>query len=172
MIAHPEDWSKEQLVQAIKMVARTWVITDGIYFQTIEDKWGLDEAVKADMKMWERVTVHEARKIRDIFQINEKGPLAIAKALDFVTFSMLDGFELAFEERTPERVVFAWTRCAPQEARLAQGRGEFPCKPVGCMFLEKMIEVFDPEVTLQCHICPPDPHPDNIWCKWELAKST
>ena len=168
-IAYLESLPKETLIELLKMFAKTWLITDGVYFQAIEERLGVDEAVKIDIRMWERITLYQARKLKELLGLDERGPMAIARAQNYLISSLLDGFDIEFYENAPEKVVFACTRCSVQEARVRQGRGEFPCKPVGLIYHEKLIEALDPDVKLQCLACPPDPHPDDYWCKWELT---
>ena len=35
--------------------------------------------------------------------------------------------------------------------------------------LSNIAKVVEPRETVKCLLCPPDPHPDKFWCKWELT---
>jgi len=77
-------------------------------------------------------------------------------------------FEPTVVELTEKKTVLRMTNCPPQKARIRDGRGEFPCKPVGINMLNAYIRVIDPRIELTHAVCPPDAHPDHFWCEWHF----
>jgi hypothetical protein len=67
------------------------------------------------------------------------------------------------------RAVLRFVDCPPQKARTRDGRGEFPCKPVGLALLKSYIEIIDSSIKLNCRTCPPDAHPSEYWWEWEFT---
>ena len=57
-------FSKEQLLDLIEIYAKNWLAMDGVWFQSIERKLGMDEAMFHDVEAWRRFTVTEALRIR------------------------------------------------------------------------------------------------------------
>ncbi len=106
--------------------------------------------------------------MKEALNLTDEGPLAVVQAYNFMT-GMHAFPTLIFEEKTPERVVLYWTDCWIQESRMGQGLGEFPCKEVSMIQFCSFAEVVDPRVKVRCLFCPPDPHPPDMWCKWELT---
>ena len=43
-----EDLSKEELLELIKIYGKNWLALDGVWFQSIEQKYGIEEAVYHD----------------------------------------------------------------------------------------------------------------------------
>lgn len=43
-----EDLSKEELLELNKIYARNWLAHDGLWFQSIEEKHGMDMAIDMD----------------------------------------------------------------------------------------------------------------------------
>lgn len=41
---------------------------DGVWFQSIERKYGMDEAMEHDCAIWEKFTVIEAKRIKTFFK--------------------------------------------------------------------------------------------------------
>jgi len=35
--------------------------------------------------------------------------------------------------------------------------------------LSNIARVVEPRAAVKCLTCPPDPHPEEFWCKWELT---
>ena len=76
-------------------------------------------------------------------------------------------FEL--EEESPHRTVFRYARCPIQEGRRKRGKQEFPCKTMKMMLLSNVAKVVESRARVKCLACPPDPHPEEYWCEWELT---
>ena len=162
-----EKLPRETLLEIIKMYARDWLTVDGLWFQGVEEKCGMDVAMELDVRMWNRYALIEAKRIKETLKIEDKGLDGIMKAIPFIT--CVPAMPFYYEVRTPNRAVIYAPHCIPQEARIRQGKGEFPCRPAGDVSFARMIEVFDPSVKVRCIECPPGPHPKEYWCKWEFT---
>ena len=57
--------SKEQLLDLIELYAKNWLAHDGVWFQSIERKFGMAEAMYHDEEAWKRFTVIEAKRIKE-----------------------------------------------------------------------------------------------------------
>ncbi len=151
----------------VELCSRTSYTLDGLWFSLVEEKFGLDAALDIDVEVWRRLCLAQARRVQKYFRINENNP--IRKLIRMIE---IDPLLAVFRPRTVElddsRAVLRFTNCPPQKARIRDGRGEFPCKPVGIAFLSSYIEVVDPEIKLTCLACPPDAHPSEYWCQWQF----
>ncbi len=163
-----ESLPKETLLKVIKMYSKNWVTVDGLWFRNVEDDYGLDAALRLDLRAWERLSLIEARRIKETLDLTPEGPLAVMQALTFMTWTPCF-LPLKYEERSAQRVIFGVPHCPPQEARVRQGLGEFPCRPMGVAGFSNVAKVIDPRVKVSCLFCPPGPHPQDLWCKWELT---
>lgn len=163
-----ESLSKEQLIRLLKAFSKNWLTTDGLWFTGVEDKFGLEAAVELDLRMWQRYAQTEARRVKEALGLEVHGPTGVARATGLMT--CIAGFDAyVIEEKGPDHVVVTWPHCRIQETRVSQGRGAFPCKPMGIAMFEGYIRVLDPRVRVACVFCPPDPHPDDAWCQWKLS---
>ena len=59
-----ETLTQAQLIDLIEVYAKDWLALDGVWFQSIERKFGMDEAMYHDKEAWQRYTVIEARRIK------------------------------------------------------------------------------------------------------------
>ena len=41
-----KDYSKEQLIELIENYCKNWLAMDGVWFQSVEQKYGMDEAME------------------------------------------------------------------------------------------------------------------------------
>lgn len=162
---------RETLISLIEMYSGLSLTLDGLWFTAVEDEFGLEEAVKTDEMVWGRYGEIEARRIIKTLNISGSGLDALAKALNFMMWVHARGMDCEIElEREDAAIVFTVTDCRPQKARIRSGRGEFPCKPVGIAYFSKFAKAIDPKIEVECVVCPPDPHPENVWCRWKFRK--
>ena len=157
---------KKTLVDLLKTYSKNSMTVDGLWFVNVEEKFGLDMAIEIDTRVWERYGATEAKRIKKVLDITEEGIPALVKALNFQIW--VPGMEYEFPEVTEKSVVFNVTDCTPQKARIRDKRGEFPCKPVGVALFKKFAETIDPRLKMKCLVCPPDQHPEDVWCSWKF----
>ena len=159
---------KETLVDIITMFSKNAIAIDGLWFTDVEQKFGLDTALEIDEWVWGRYGAIEAKRIKQMIKIDEEAIAGLSQALNFQIWSPGIG-DYEFPEVTENKVVFNVTSCRPQRARVRDGRGEFPCKPVGAALFKEFAKVIDPRFKMKCLLSPPDPHPEDLWCSWEFS---
>lgn len=163
-----EKLTKRELLEVIRMFSKNWLTLDGLWFTIVEDRFGVDVALELDLKMWQRNARIEARRIKECIGIEGGGVKGVLKALRFMTFDPSMPFEFSIEG---PNTAYIWvTSCRPQEGRIRAGRGEFPCKPMGMECYGVLAGTIDPRVRTECVFCPPDGHPEDIWCKWKFSQ--
>ena len=160
--------SRDELIELIEDAARNWLAHDGLWFQAVERAHGLDAAIKADTEAWRGFTVIEAKRIMERQGIAPGGGIpALVKALSLRLYSFLNKQDVV--EQSEQRVVFRMLDCRVQSARRRKGLPDFPCKPVGLVEYEWFAKTIDPRIETRCICCPPDAHPDDVWCAWEFT---
>ena len=60
-----QDLSKEKLLELNTIYAKNWLSHDGLWFQAIEQKLGMDLAIELDQEAWRKFTVIEAKRLID-----------------------------------------------------------------------------------------------------------
>jgi len=163
-----EELPRQKLLEVARLYSSNWLSTDGLWFSQVEEEFGLEAALRLDLKVWERLSVIEASRIRDLLDGEVGGVAGVLRAVNFMTFAPLFGYDL--EMLSEGRGLLRVNRCPPQEARVRQGKGEFPCRPVGEVCFINLARVLDPSVGVTCLFCHPDPHPEEAWCQWEFSQ--
>lgn len=157
-----------ELLGMLEDAAKNWLAHDGLWFQAVERQHGLDAAIAADIEAWRHFTVIEAKRIMERHGIVPSGGIpALVKALGFRLYALLNRQDVV--EQSDSRVVFRMLDCRVQSARKRKGLADFPCKPVGLVEYEWFARTVDPRIRTRCICCPPDPHPENLWCAWEFT---
>jgi len=114
--------------------------------------------------------VIETKRLLEIFNAVEKTPQDVLDIIDAWTSSVVFSFEV--EKVDSKRAIFYYPHCPMQEGRVRHGRGEFPCKDVGIAAFGICAEMVNPDMKLRCIFCPPDKHPNDCWCRWEIYLSS
>ena len=68
-----DNLTREQLVELLEIYAKNWLAADGIWFQSVEKRWGMEEAMYHDVEIWKKFTVVEALKLKNFLHLPEPG---------------------------------------------------------------------------------------------------
>lgn len=160
--------SKEELVRIITDDAKNWLAHDGVWFQSLEKKYGMDVAVDIDTDAWRQFTVIEAKRIMERLGMKPGGGIAaLVECLKHRFYARLNLQETI--EVTEKRAVFRMIDCRVQSARKRKGLADHPCKSVGIVEYSGFAGTIDPRIQTRCIACPPDEHPEQFWCAWEFT---
>ncbi len=66
---------QEDVSQALTDAAKNWIAMDGLWFQAVEQAYGMDTALALDRGVWEQFAVIEAQRIKERLALPEKGGL-------------------------------------------------------------------------------------------------
>jgi len=158
---------KEKIHEYIFLQLRNLWAVDGLYFLGIEELSGTEVATKIDAEVWAVMGKIEARKLKEFLGITRNDIPSMITALQFTSWALdLEDKELTI---TKDRAVIRNVRCRVQNTRRSKGLNEFGCKPVRFGFLKAFAKEFNSEIVVKCIVCPPDSHPENLWCEWEFT---
>ncbi|MBD3403065.1 hypothetical protein GF420_09220, partial [candidate division GN15 bacterium] len=149
--------------------AKNWLAHDGLWFQAVENKFGMEAAIELDTVAWERFTVIEAKRIMARHGIPENGGLeALKKALGYRLYAVLNTQEIRNE--TENSFEFYMVDCRVQSARKRKQMPLFPCKSVGLVEYAGFAKTIDPRIKTECIGCPPDPNAgEEFYCGWRFT---
>ncbi|HZV83139.1 MAG TPA: DUF6125 family protein [Geobacteraceae bacterium] len=160
--------SKEELIRIIVDDSKNWLAHDGLWFQAVEKRYGIDVAIDADKEAWKYFTVIEAKRIMERLGMQPGGGItALVECLKHRLYARLNLQDVI--EQSDNRVVFRMLDCRVQSARKRKGLEDFPCKQVGCVEYSEFARTVDPRIQTRCIACPPDRHPEQFWCAWEFT---
>jgi hypothetical protein len=163
------DIPKEKLADFIFMHLRDMWAVDGLYYLGIEKEFGTKAATEIDRKVWEVMGKIEARKIRNLFDITGDDIASMIQGLRLSGWALdLEDKEIVVEK---DHAIVRNVQCRVQNTRLKKGLKEFGCKPVRWGFLKSFAKEFNKDIEVKCNVCPPDKHPDDLWCEWVFTLS-
>ena len=167
MLAFLANLGKDGQIALLEDLAKNWLTNDGIWFRTVEEKYGMALAKRINDEAWKRFTVIEAKRIMKRLQIPASGGIsALEQALNFRLYARVNKQETLHIGEN--KIVFRMNDCRVQSARKRANLPEYPCKSAGVIEYSYFARAVDSRIETHCMACPPDPHPQEYWCAWEF----
>ena len=161
------DLSSEQLEALRGAMAVNWLANDGVWFQAVEFKYGMNDAKRCNDSCWAHFSPFEAWSIKRLLNLPEKpGIPGLKKALEFRLYNFVN--KQSFTDETENSIVFRMNECRVQVARKRKGLADYPCKSGGLVEYTTFAEAIDPRIKTEVIACPPDPHPAEYYCAWRF----
>ena len=162
-----DNLSRDQLCQLIEIYSKNWLALDGVWFQSIEQKLGMDEAIEHDANAWRRFTIIEAKRIKEFLNLPEHAGLeGLRQALSLRFYANLNKHEIIINDNT---LLYRTLECRVQTARSRKGMPFHPCKPVGIIEYTGFAKVIDNRFTCECISCYPDITDEKCNCLWKFT---
>jgi len=162
-----EDLPREKLIELCGNYAKNWLAMDGVWFQSVEKKLGMDEAMEHDIAAWRSFTVIEAKRIKEFLGLPERAGLeGLKRALEFRMYAPLNKAETIIQGNT---LTYRVLSCRVQQARARKGMEFHPCKPVGLVEYGGFAKTIDDRFTLDEVSCYPEMTDDTGNCMWKFT---
>lgn len=162
-----DNLSRDQLCQLIEIYSKNWLALDGVWFQSIEQKLGMDEAMEHDANAWKRFTVIEAKRIKEFLNLPEHAGIdGLKQALCLRFYANLNKHEIIIKDNT---LLYRTLECRVQTARSRKNMPFHPCKPVGIIEYTGFAKVIDDRFSCECISCYPDITDENCNCVWKFT---
>ncbi len=160
--------SRDQLIDLVEKLGVNWLANDGIWFQAVEGKFGMNDAKRCNDTCWTRYSPFEASKIKRLLDLPENGGIpALKKALSFRMYATIN--KQSIEDVDDNCIIFRMNDCRVQAARKRKGLADYPCKSVGLVEYPYFASAVDARIKTECVGCPPDNHPDDWYCAWKFT---
>ncbi|MEE4256242.1 MAG: DUF6125 family protein [Bacteroidales bacterium] len=162
------DLPEEKLDELLNGSAVNWLANDGVWFQSVEFEYGMNDAKRCNDSAWAHFSPFEAWSIKRILGLPEHAGLeGLKKALNFRLYAYIN--KQSFAEETDTSFIFRMNECRVQVARKRKGLDDYPCKSGGLVEYTNFAEAIDSRIKTECICCPPDKHPEEYYCAWRFT---
>jgi len=160
--------SKDELLALLKTASVNWLVNDGVWFQAVENKFGMDYAKRANDTAWTRFSPYEANRIKKVLGLSDQPGLeGLKAALGHRLYAAIN--VQSIEEVDEKSFIFRMNECRVQNARKRRGLDDYPCKSGGLVEYITFAQTIDPRIKTECIGCPPDAHPVEWICAWRFT---
>ena len=159
---------EKELSELLDGLCLNWLANDGIWFQAIENKFGMFDAKRCNDTCWSRFSPYEAYHIKTLLSLPERGGLeALKTALQFRLYARINKQEIV-EEKT-DSFVFRMIDCRVQASRKLKRLENYPCKSGSIVEYRTFAGTIDSRIETECVGCPPDPPQLGWYCAWRFS---
>ena len=159
--------SKKELLGLLEDASLNWLAYDGLWFQAVEEYFGIENASLCNQKAIAKYSRIEAKRIMKRLHLPPDGGIStLMRALKFRMYHLINKQE--FLDVSEKRCVFRMVACRVQNARRKKGLPDYSCKPVGIEEYSNFAKTIDDRIKTRCIGCPLDKHTEGYWCSWEF----
>ncbi len=163
LLEMPED----KLQHLKEGAAANWLANDGIWFQAVENQYGMNDAKRCNDSCWAQFSPFEAWSIKRMLNLPENPGLeGLKQALQYRLYAAIN--KQSIHEETENSFMFQMNDCRVQSARKRKGLADYPCKSAGLVEYSTFAEAIDARIKTECVACPPDEHPEGWFCGWRF----
>ncbi|VUT27687.1 MAG: hypothetical protein SYNGOMJ08_00237 [Candidatus Syntrophoarchaeum sp. GoM_oil] len=157
-------YSKEELVEFIRLSSKLFMAMDGFWFIAAKEKLGYKTALELDRQAWEMYFPYEAKKLKSAFNLDQGIDGAIRGLKHSMRLLCLD---YSVTEMGQDKAILAVRNCHIKRA-MERENTPFTCQKVGNVVLPLFLKIFDD--TLDGEVLLDDTEDDDVSCRWVIGR--
>lgn len=160
--------TKDELVDLIEEYTKLYITLDGLWFLSVENRYGHDVAAKLDVEVWKSLSQREAKRIRNKRKIAGSGIEAVIEAFKFRPNFLIKEYEVI---REGNKAIFRVTKCRSLHAMERDKREVSSCIMVLENTYPEFVRAIDSNVKFRVLKAPPRKSADETCCEFELQST-
>jgi len=147
-----DDFSKQDLIELIKMYSDLFFVMDALWFLTPEEMTDYETALQIDVDVWKKYGRKEAKRLRSLFNVQDSSLETTLEILIRAPFMLQ--VECHYEMLDKEAILHI-KYCRTLEAMKKAGRTRFVCEPVSGAYFKAFVKEINPDIRVRPIRLPP-----------------
>ena len=160
--------TKETLLNLLKAGSEYLRRIDGFWYLAVMEKWGNDEAVDCDVRVWEKSEAYEIRTLSNLLNIHGDDVATLVKYLQVQAWSWINHPEIDMKNNNHATVAFRTCPTLFAIEKEGKGRERQQCHVVCSKGLGRNASHFNPNIKVTPLKLPPRESNNDICCQWEF----
>lgn len=163
-----EQYSKEDLVNLIKLYSKLYLTLDGFWYLSVKNAVGNDTALKNDLWVWEKMHKREFNGVLSTMKISERDLPTFFKVLMLTLWMPQIDYDISFTDT--RHAVMTIKHCPTLIALEKEGEGREAqiCRIVDLEYYRNCAALFNPRLEVTPIQLPPRKNRDGFCCRWEF----
>ena len=163
-----EKLAQKTLTRLLRATAEYMRRIDGHWYLSVMEKWGNDEAIDCDIKVWERLVIYEMKMLSSLLNIRGDDVVTVMKALQASPWSLT--YTCDIDTRSNDHAIVTYWNCPTLLALEREGKGRegLICQVLEPKLMGIIAHYFNPNIRVTALKVPPRSSDSEICCQWEF----
>ena len=162
-----EDIPRESLVGLARLYSRLMMDIDGLWFLSMKDRVGNEEAIACDNWVWGKVVKKMLDDLAQLIGVEGRDVVDFMRVIQATPLHQV--VEETMEAHDRNRVTLTVTHCPTLAALEKEGAGRdtLHCRLACSVTRARHAKLFNPAIEVECLTMPPRKDRQGIFCRWE-----
>ena len=161
-------FGRETLVKLLYTYSNYLRRIDAHWYLAVMDKWGNDEALDCDGRVWEKLVTYEMKTMTDLMNIHGDDVVTVMKALQVSPWVWV--YDCDIELKDSNHSIVTYRNCPTLLALEKEGKGREAviCHELEPRLMNLIAHHFNPDIVVTPLKLPPRDPDSDIGCQWEF----
>lgn len=163
-----DKFSKETILKLLKAYNEYMLRIDAFWYLTVMNKWGNDEALDCDIKVWEQAQLWEMQTISSLLNVHGDDVTTLMKYIQVSPWMWIYRYDI--DVKNPNHAVLTINHCPTLLSIEKEGTGREKriCHEVEPKVMGIVAHFFNPKIEVVPLKLPPRIDYSDCCCEWEF----
>jgi hypothetical protein len=163
-----DKFTKETILKLLKAYNEYILRIDAFWYLTVMNRWGNDEAVDCDIKVWEKAQLWEVQTISSLLNVHGDDVATLMKYMQVSPWMWIYRYDIDFKNSNHAILTINHCPSLLSIEKEGTGREKRICREVEPRLMGIMAHFFNPKIQVVPLKLPPRTDYNDCCCQWEF----